>query len=194
MIGEGRDWETESRPTEAHAAVKTDPNAGCAIGADGNTKHSLALVVGMRPHRKHAGAPHPPSPTSACFINEKRRPPRASVFRALKNPGAFSTQRKRLCVRLKFSRISGRRTDLRNCFVNQCAHWLTKLRSRRACRRERLEGTKGASFSLLKRFSGWQRCPRCPASRSCRSCRPGPAGSCPRGRGCPPPSHPVPGA
>jgi hypothetical protein len=42
---------------------------------------------------------------------------------ALKNHDGFSMLWKKLCARLKFSGISGRRAALWNCFQNQCAHW-----------------------------------------------------------------------
>ena len=89
MTGEGRDWETESRPTEAHAAVKTDPNAGCAIGADGITKHSLALVVGMRPHRKHAGAPPSSFPHVRLLHKRKTEASPGLRFSRVEKPGGF---------------------------------------------------------------------------------------------------------
>jgi len=41
-------------------------------------------------------------------------------------PGGFSTRKKKFCVRLKFSGISGRRTDTRDYLNDQCAHWSFK--------------------------------------------------------------------
>ena len=44
----------------------------------------------------------------------------------MKNPVGFSTRQEKVCVRLKFLGISGRRTDLLYCFFFQCAHWEKK--------------------------------------------------------------------
>jgi hypothetical protein len=46
-----------------------------------------------------------------------------TMFMGIENPpGGFSMQRKKFCVRLKFSGISGLRTDLWYCFLHQCSH------------------------------------------------------------------------
>jgi hypothetical protein len=45
---------------------------------------------------------------------------------SIEKPYGFFDAKEGLCVRLKFSRISGRRTDLWCCFFSQCAHWEKK--------------------------------------------------------------------